>query len=385
MYLYKVHDYGKMIADRRRTDAYAQALRQTIKPGSIVVDIGTGVGIWALLACQFGARKVFAIEPNNAIQLAREIAADNGYSDRIEFIQSPSTQLTLPEAADVIVSEIHGVLPLFEHSVTSIIDARRRLLAPGGKMIPQQETLWVAVVEAPELYSCHQTPWDEDRYGLDLGAVLPMMTNLWFKGRVKPEQLLVDPQCWATLGYAVMESPDVSGAVTWTIAHAGIGHGFIGWFDTTLTDGVGFSNAPAAPDLIFNNAFFPWSEPVNLAVGDTVSIALQANLVGENYIWRWDTCVLDQGLPERVKASFKQSTFFGETLSPAHLRKLAADYVPSLSEDGEIDQFILRRVDGKTTLREIADQVAERFPARFTEWRMALTRVSELSEKYSRS
>lgn len=91
--MYSLAGYGSMIADRVRMDAFAQALRQATTPESVVVDIGTGTGILALLACRFGARRVYAIEPDDAIQVAREIAAANGYADRIDFIQAVSTKV----------------------------------------------------------------------------------------------------------------------------------------------------------------------------------------------------------------------------------------------------------------------------------------------------
>ncbi len=86
-----------MIGDSVRMDAYAQALRQVVKPNSVVLDIGTGTGIFAMLACKFGARRVYAIEPNDAVQVARETAIINGFAERIEFFQALSTQVTLPE------------------------------------------------------------------------------------------------------------------------------------------------------------------------------------------------------------------------------------------------------------------------------------------------
>ena len=94
--MYSIAAYGSMIANRVRMDAFTKALRQAIKPDSVVLDIGTGTGIFALLACQFGARRVYAIEPDDANQVARQIAVANGYGERIEFIQALSTQVTLP-------------------------------------------------------------------------------------------------------------------------------------------------------------------------------------------------------------------------------------------------------------------------------------------------
>src|SRR6186713_2546260 len=135
-----------MIRDEVRTRSYVEALRRTVRPDSVVVDIGTGPGILAMTACRFGARRVYAIEPDDVIELAREIAADNGFGERIEFIQAISTEVELPERADVVVAEIHGVLPLFGRSLATLIDARERFLAPSGAMVPFRETVHAAVI-----------------------------------------------------------------------------------------------------------------------------------------------------------------------------------------------------------------------------------------------
>jgi len=147
--MYSIADYGGMIADHARMEAYAQALRAVVRPESVVVDLGAGTGIFALLACRFGARRVYAIEPNDAIEAAREMARASGCADRIVFLQEVSTRATLPERADIIVSDLRGWLPLFGLHLPSIVDARERFLAPAGTLIPLQDTLWAAVVEAP--------------------------------------------------------------------------------------------------------------------------------------------------------------------------------------------------------------------------------------------
>ncbi len=76
MLAYDIYAFGGMIRDRVRTDAYAEALRRSVGPNSVVLDLGTGVGIWALLACRFGARKVYAVDPNDVIVRA-EPSLDN--------------------------------------------------------------------------------------------------------------------------------------------------------------------------------------------------------------------------------------------------------------------------------------------------------------------
>ncbi len=382
--MYSIADYGGMIADRVRMDAYVQALRRVTKPDSVVLDIGTGTGIFALLACQFGARRVYALEPNDAIQLAREMAAANGYADRITFIQMLSTQVTLPEPADVIVSDIRSLLPFFQHHLPSIVDARKRFLAPGGILIPQRDTVWAAVAEAAESYARRVAVWDDHHYGLEMSAARRCTTNALYKVRVAPEQLLVEPKCWATLDYATVEGPNACAELSWSASRAGTAHGLSMWFDTTLCEGVQFSNAPGAPAAIYANTFFPWPSPVSLAPGDAISLTLRADLIGEDYLWRWDTRILRQGQPNEVLADFTQSTFFASPLSPERLAKLADSHVPTRNEDAEIDHFILAQMDGRTPLGEIARRLTDQFPSCFARWQDALTRVGKLSQTYSR-
>ena len=378
--MYSIAGYGSMMTDRKRMDAYVQALRQAVTPNSVVLDIGTGTGIFALLACQFGARKVYAIEPSDAIQVAHEIAVANGYGQRVKCMQNLSTEITLPERADVIISDLRGVLPLFQHHIPAIADARRRLLAPGGVLIPQCDTLWAAAVEAPELYNRFVAPWDENSYALDMQPARRMAINTWCKGRVTAKQRLVEPQCWATLDYTTVDSPDVRAEVTWTVARAGTAHGLILWFDATLAEGVHFSNAPGAPELLYGSAFCPLSTPVPLAACDTISVVLQARLVHADYVWCWNTRVQDRS--GQIKAHFEQSTFLGVPLSPARLRKRAGTHVPTLNDDGKVDRLILECMSDNLTLADIACQVSVQFPNRFTTWQEALARVAELSEKY---
>lgn len=385
--MYSIFDYGSMIADAARMNAYTQALRRAIKPNSVVLDIGTGTGIFALLACQCGARRVYAVEPSSAIRVAQEIAVANGYAHRIEFIQEHSLRINLPEPVNVIVSDLSGTLPWFQQHIPAIIDARNRFLASGGTLIPRTDTVWAALVEVPELYERIAGVWDRERYGLNMEAARQLALNGWRKARLTPEQLLGQPQCWAKLDYATVASAAIHAKASWTAGREGIAHGIGVWFDRMTVEGVEVSNAPGAPEqgssVVYGHLFFPWLRPVALTHGDAVSVTLKADLVGEDYLWSWDTRVLDQSDPSGIKADFKQSSFFGAPLSPLQLRKQAASHVPALNESGQIDRYILESMDGRTPLDQMARSVAARFPSRFASWREALERVTELSAKFS--
>ncbi|NJL81865.1 MAG: methyltransferase domain-containing protein [Chloroflexaceae bacterium] len=378
--MYSITNYGQMIADTARTDAYVAALSQQVKPGSVVVDIGTGTGIFALIACQLGARQVYAIEPSDAIQVAREIAAHNGYQGRIHFHQALSTAVELPEPADVIVSDLRGVLPLFGDHIAAIADARRRFLAPGGQLIPCQDRIWVALVEDSSLYARHDGPWPNRPYGIDMTPGRSRTINTSSKGKVAAEQLVGEPQLWATLDYTTISEPNWSNTLSWTLEQPRTGHGLLVWFDATLGPGIGYSNSPLAADLVYGRSFFPWQQEVALASGDRVAVTLQASLVGEDYLWRWETEITSGD--RLLKAQFRQSTFFGQPLSMTALSKRSEVYQPQLTEVGQIDAWLLVQMGQPQTLKAIAEKLHQQFPQRFPSYKKAFNYVADLSQRY---
>jgi protein arginine N-methyltransferase 1 len=376
---YSLLGYGDMMADRVRMDAYAAALEQAVRPGSVVLDIGTGAGMMALLACRLGARKVYAIEPADVVHTAREIARANGMGGRIEFIQGLSTRLSLPERADVVVSDLRGALPLFGQHIPSIVDARVRLMAEGGVLIPRRDTLRAAVVAADDRHGKLVGPWDEAARGFDFGIARRAAVNSWVRAKVRPEQLLSDAATWAVLDYPTITDPNVRGPLDWRASHTGTAHGFAMWFDAEVAENVGYTSGPHGTETVYSTAFFPWPRPVQLAAGDRVAVDLQARLVGDEYVWLWDTRI--QSATDGT-VEFRQSTFFAEPLSPARLRGRSHTHRPCLGEDGRIDRMVLERMEGAATLEEIARELAAAFPARFGTWEAALTHAGRLAERY---
>jgi hypothetical protein len=251
-------------------------------------------------------------------------------------------------------------------------------------LIPARDVVWLAMAEAPDLYEPYVMPWTRQDEDLDLSAVRPLLTSSWQKCRAGPSQLLLEPRPWATLDFATVEHGTVSGAVAWCARRAGTAHGLVAWFDSDLAAGVALSSAPGAPEAIYGQAFFPLSDPLALAAGDTVSVSLSAAPVGDDYVWSWTTRVGDGRPPGRIKAELRQSTFFGTPLSPSTLARRSAEHVPALTDEGRLARLILDGLDAHVTLRSIAEQVLARFPAICPTPQAALTRVADLSARYSR-
>ena len=385
--MYSIGDYGDMIADKVRMDPYVYALKAAIEPGSVVLDIGTGTGMHALLACKFGARKVYAIEPNEAIHLARELALENGFADRIEFIQDISTHVSLPEKADVIVSDLRGVLPLVGGHIPDIIDARRRFLAPGGVLIPKADTIWLSLVEAKAVYHDLTAPWDYP-YGLSMTAAEKVVLNDWSDENphtFSKRSLLMEPQIWAEIDYGTIDNPEVNPArIIQPATRDGTAHGLLMWFDGEIAQGIRVSNGPAADKVakVYGCGFFPLLESVAILEGDTITLDIQASYIGGQYAWDWHTRIQSGENPQVLKADFKQSTDLNSTMESAALHKSVLNFRPARSEAGQIGHFILGMMDGDNTIDQIASQARAKFPVRFKTQQEAQFYVNDLSQDY---
>lgn len=380
---YSLAGYGSMLEDRVRIDAFSNALRGAIRPGATVMDIGTGPGVMAILACELGASHVYAIESSEVIQVAREIAAANHCADKIEFFEDLSTNVSIPVKADVIVSDMRGVLPLFQAHIPSIADARARFLAPGGKLIARKDTIWAAVVEAPKQYEKIVGPWERNSWGQNLDLARQKVLSEMQKVRVAPEALLTKPGLWATLDYTTIEDPDVRGTFRWTARRSGTGHGILVWFDMDLAEGVAFSNGPDSPEAIYGSAFFPWPQPVSIAEGQTICADLEAKSMEQDYFWRWNTQIIPAQGAGEAALRFEQSQLQGAVVSLAKLHKTASDFVPQLSPEGLMRRRVLELMDGRTALEGIARQLAADFPQQFPHWHKALSYAAAVSKDSS--
>jgi len=380
--MYSVRQFGEMIRDAERFKAYEKAIARGVHAGDVVTEIGCGPGVFGLLACQAGAKRVFAIETEDIIHVARQIAAANGFADRIQFFQSDSRKVELPERVDVIVSDIRGVLPLIDGVSASLQDAKKRFLRPDGVMIPRRDVLKAAIMEGENVYSILTSPWKTCVREIELSVPLQLVLNSGHCTNLKVEQLMSNAEEWGALDYMGDAGPNVSAKLGFRANRNGTAHGICVWFETELYEDIGFSSGPESPSTVYGQWFLPWLEPVVIEEGQEILVRLHADLVGKDYIWRWETemAAVDGG----DKVHFRQSNFEGSLASSRTLRRHAFDHIPVLTAEGEAERFLLGAMDGKASLEEIAKRAAERFPEVYASNENAFARASELSRKFSR-
>lgn len=138
--------HERLLSDRVRNQTFYKALKRHVRPGSSVMDIGSGTGVWAIAAAILGASRVVAIERDKIlIPIIEKLASKNGVKDRIEVIEGDSREAKVEGKFDVIISETVGNHAFDEGIVPIIIDAKKRFLKENGVVIPEA----IASVVAP--------------------------------------------------------------------------------------------------------------------------------------------------------------------------------------------------------------------------------------------
>jgi protein arginine N-methyltransferase 1 len=151
--------YQAMTDDPARTPFFRKAIerRLAIHPESMtVLDLGTGpFALFALMAAEAGAGKVYAIEANpQAAESARAYVQRAGFEDVVTILEGFSTQLELPTKADFCIAEIVGSIASEEGAYATVLDAHKRLMKD-----PTKDSSWIPTriqtYAAPASYSLH--------------------------------------------------------------------------------------------------------------------------------------------------------------------------------------------------------------------------------------
>jgi SAM-dependent methyltransferase len=293
--MFEFHRY--LLADEARTNAFREAIGRTVRPGDVVLDIGSGTGILAFFACDAGARRVYAVEQQHSADAAALLARQHGYADRVTIVHGRSTDVVLPEMASVLVTETFGPLVFNIGFLGAVVDARRRLLRPDARMIPSQVDLWAAPVEIPQFYANFIDWWSTPRYGLDISQMRLFAANTAYSSRIAPSALLAPKATAMTLISSELDDTAQRGSATFRTVRRGVVHGFAIGFSATLAEGIVLSNA-WSDATTWDQGVLPLEVPVETEVDTPISVELRTD---DGKMWHWRGSVGDS-------VSFAQTT-----------------------------------------------------------------------------
>ncbi|MDX2222805.1 MAG: tetratricopeptide repeat protein [Rhodospirillaceae bacterium] len=268
-----------MMNDQVRNAAFAAAIARQVRPGQLVFEIGAGAGLLAMLAARAGA-EVVTCESNPAIAaVARDIVAHNGLGGRITVLDKASWELAvgagLPRPADVLMAEIFSAQLLSEDVIPSLEDAKARLLAPGGVVIPAMGVMRGALVDSDQLAQLTRVGHVE---GFDLSAFntfSPPLMNLEAPNTVLT--WLSDPVDLFAFDFQNEDRwPRAENEVAVAVTRSGLCQGVVQWLWLALDDATTYENPPLGPKGLrtphWTPLLYTFPEAQALTAGQTVTL-----------------------------------------------------------------------------------------------------------------
>jgi len=246
-----------MVNDVARNNAFAAAITKAvckIRP-ELVVDIGSGTGLLAMLAAKAGAPRVLAIEMTPELAtIAQGLVESHGYVQQVRVMACHSSRVHLdptldptydPELprladpwerrADLLVFEILGTDPLCEGLLPALRDARARLLSPTATILPCALEVHAALIESDELMRLNAVSGEVS--GIDLSA-LNQLSHRTRAVRLNDLRhvMLTKPVTALRLNLDGDEPPATEGEVEveLQVEHSGKAHAVIAWFTASL-------------------------------------------------------------------------------------------------------------------------------------------------------
>lgn len=166
-----------MVNDSSRNQFYWNALKDAIRPEeSIVIEIGTGAGLLAIMAASLGAKHVYTIEASTDMaDVARRNIETNHATNRVTVLCSLSTDIVKKDLVHgiptILVAEILGTLLLSEDALTYMADVRQRLMDTSRDIIviPEMGVQYASLIQSDRLLQISQT--QQNAFNIHLDAL----------------------------------------------------------------------------------------------------------------------------------------------------------------------------------------------------------------------
>lgn len=143
-------DHHIALLGKPRTLALRSLVYDTVRPGMIVLDAGTGSGLLATWAALAGAERVVTVDREHS-GLALDLARANGVDDRISHITGDIMESLPQDSFDVIFGMLYENDPRRDEWVAQFLPQLvEKCLAPGGTVVPGVVEYLARVEDRPD-------------------------------------------------------------------------------------------------------------------------------------------------------------------------------------------------------------------------------------------
>ncbi|NBD08495.1 SAM-dependent methyltransferase [Corallococcus sp. Z5C101001] len=276
-----------MLNDVARNQAFSSALQALTRSGDLVLDVGAGSGLLAMMAVRAGARAVVSCEVVEPVtHIARRIIEANGLADRISIVPKRSSLLTLgqdlPARADLLVTETvdcglvgEGLLPIIRH-------ARAELLKEDARIIPARAKVFFSLLESSVI---HRINFAKEAAGFDVSLFNRFSTQEYFPVRISTwDHALLSPPVEALsfdFRHDALEPQTVRVSVT--PSRSGVVHGVLFWFELDLGGGILLSNAPENLSSHWMQAVQGFEMPLRVEAGRPLCAEINQGLTSIHF------------------------------------------------------------------------------------------------------
>lgn len=252
----------RCLADVERTQAFREAIAAAVSPGDVVLDLGSGSGIMALLAIRAGAERVFSVEVGPYLsRVSRQVFDDSGYGDKITSIRldARKVDLSIVEKPDVVICEMITTALIGEMQGPVIRSLRRSgVIDDSTRVIPAALSTSLTFVNA-----------DFTRYGIDLH--FPMFVDYFARTFDHRFGSLSHPEVVHAVDFSRKFSEAIRIDVRVRIASSGRINGIL---LTSETDFIGGTKLGSCVSYC-QPVIIPVRPGIDVSVGDTVTATLR--------------------------------------------------------------------------------------------------------------
>ncbi|CAI8595971.1 unnamed protein product [Vicia faba] len=292
--------HREMLSDKARMDAYGQAISKnpSLLNGAVVMDVGCGTGILSLFAAQAGASRVIAVEAsakmaavasrvakdNNLLSSKNETRVNGNQKGVVEVVHGMVEEIDKivelqPHSVDVLLSEWMGYCLLYESMLGSVLYARDRYLKPGGAILPDTATIFVAGFGKGGT----SLPFWENVCDFDMSSIgeelVTDAARYPIVDVIDHQDLVTSSTILQTFDLATMKPDEVDFTATASLEPKSSTsccwcYGVVLWFDTGFTTRfcketpAVLSTSPYTPKTHWSQTILTFREPIAIGTGE---------------------------------------------------------------------------------------------------------------------